>query len=41
MLFNCEVKSNDRIECASLMVLLLGSPMLAKALFGIQRKIRF
>ena len=41
ILFNCEVKSNDRIEWANFMVLLFDSPILSKALFGIQRKIRF
>ena len=41
ILFNCKVKSNDRIEWANFMVLLFDSPILSKTLFGIQRKIRF
>ena len=35
--FNCEVKSNDRIEWDSLIVSLFDSPMLLKFLPGIQR----
>ena len=37
----CEVKSNDRIECDSLIVSLFDNPMLSKLLLGIQRNKKF